>query len=161
MFARLSDRSALSADADHPDAFFSLLWFALYRADWRHLTALVAELPRFMDKEIFPASATGTTCCLLPVCCLLLAACCLLLAALLPCCLLLAAACCLLLATFGESLAQPACATLTRKLLSQPSRGTRPYALSRASFYWTAACRRRPWSRTYSGQSLSTNAPKT
>eukprot|EP01043_Picozoa_sp_COSAG02_P060550 COSAG02_NODE_7935_length_2779_cov_3.168657_2_plen_152_part_00 len=45
--------SALAVDHDHADAFFSLLWFVLYRANWRMLTPLVAELPRFMHAELF------------------------------------------------------------------------------------------------------------
>lgn len=45
--------SALTIDADHADAYFSLLWFVLYRANWRHLAPLVAELPRFMNAELF------------------------------------------------------------------------------------------------------------
>ena len=44
--------SALTTDGDHADAYFSLLWFALYRAEWRHLPPLIAELRRFMEAEL-------------------------------------------------------------------------------------------------------------
>ena len=52
--------SALTVDPDHSDAFFTLLWFQLYRADWRYGHEMGARVAEFVLKDLAPPPPGAT-----------------------------------------------------------------------------------------------------